>query len=173
MKGSGIIGSERAFSPIHLAKDIPSQGKRKQVRLSSISPVLPSGNGGRYNIRFFLSSGKKGSRFTDWVDERSHLTDEVKEPPRIESKKKIPMVKVYLVFTTSHFPWLTINNCCFAHIRGFFKLNALIEEISKVVYYIYPLIWPPSNDLCILLSFPVGRPIPNQIFEERSNSTDR
>ncbi|KAK8475052.1 hypothetical protein V6N13_034927 [Hibiscus sabdariffa] len=51
--------------PSNIAKDIPSQGKRKQVRLSSISPVLPSGNGGRYNIRFFLSSGKKGSRFTD------------------------------------------------------------------------------------------------------------
>ena len=41
----------------------------------------------------------------------------------------------------------------------FFHL--LIEEMSKVVYYnyIYPLIGTPSNDLCILLSFSVGRSI--------------
>jgi F-type H+-transporting ATPase subunit a len=39
------------------------------------------------------------------------------------SKKKrfrARLVKVYLVFTTSHFPWLTIRNFSFAHIRGFF-----------------------------------------------------
>jgi hypothetical protein len=39
------------------------------------------------------------------------------------SKKKrfrARLVKVYLVFTTSHFPLLTIKNLSFAHIRGFF-----------------------------------------------------
>ena len=36
---------------------------------------------------------------------------------------------------------------------------SLIEEIRVVVYYIYPLIVTPFNDICILLSFPVGRSI--------------
>ena len=38
--------------------------------------------------------------------------------------------------------------------------RSLIQHMSeKVVDYIYPLIGTPSNDLCILLSFPVGRSI--------------
>nr|UZA62021.1 ATPase subunit 6 [Camellia gigantocarpa] len=51
---------------------------------------------------------------------------EVKErelpPDRKKKRFRARLVKVYLVFTTSHFPWLTIKNFSFAHIRGFFNL---------------------------------------------------
>ena len=49
----------------------------------------------------------------------------------------------------SFWPYPRVLQLCFS----------LIEEISKVVYSIYPLIGTPSNDLCILLSFPVGRSV--------------
>nr|YP_009724559.1 NADH-plastoquinone oxidoreductase subunit 4 [Vachellia nilotica]QGT77195.1 NADH-plastoquinone oxidoreductase subunit 4 [Vachellia nilotica] len=56
---------------------------------------------------------------------------------------------------------LVNNSCSFPNIRRF--LNLLISPLRKygnlVVYYFYMLNESPYNNLCILLSFPIGRSI--------------
>lgn len=53
-------------------------------------------------------------------DAEPFLLGKIKERLAFRKKKRF-LVKVYLVFTTSHFPWLTMN-LSFSHIRGFFNL---------------------------------------------------
>lgn len=84
---------------------------------------------------------------------------ERKLPP--DRKKKIPSTSGQSLSCLYHESFSLANKKFefFSYPRILQFAFSLIEEISKVVYYIYPLIGTPSNDLCILLSFPVGRSI--------------
>jgi len=69
-------------------------------------------------------------------------------------KKKIPSTSGQSLSCLYHESFSFANNkkfqfCTYPRVLPF--SFSLIEEISKVVYYIYPLIGTPSNDLCILL----------------------
>ena len=76
-------------------------------------------------------------------------------------KKKIPSTSGQSLSCLSHESFSLANNefSFFSYPRVLQFAFSLIEKISKVVYYTYPLIGTPSNDLYILLSFPVGRSI--------------